>query len=155
MNPAPPVGRGSILYPNLNPNNISMNPIYITSEDHTRLSLLVRSTDGPVARQLRDELARAVVVDQQAIAPSVVRMGSRVEIQDVVTGEVEEYTLTFPERANVDERKLSVLAPIGTAILGYAEGQEVSWPTPGGARRIRLGRVTQPDTQSVLPQSVS
>lgn len=128
-----------------------MNPtlLYITTEDHAKLSLLVRAATDPVrhatSHQLRLELDRAVVLDPNAIPSTVVTMGSRVEIEDLATGEVEEYTLTYPERADVDNRMLSVLAPIGTAIIGYAQGDEVSWATPGGTRRIEIRRVVQPD----------
>jgi regulator of nucleoside diphosphate kinase len=76
-----------------------------------------------------------------------VTIGSRAEIEDLTTGEVEEYTLTFPQNASLEKRMLSVLAPIGTAIIGCVQGTEVSWATPGGTRRIKLRRVVQPVNQ--------
>ncbi|HWL17971.1 MAG TPA: GreA/GreB family elongation factor [Opitutus sp.] len=123
-------------------------PLYMTTDDYAKLRLIVDSL-GLSARtgtlqKLRAELDRAVVLDPKAVPANVVTMNSRVEIEDLATGEVEEYTLTFPERANVEQRMLSVLAPIGTAILGYTEGDQVDWNTPGGVRRLRIRHVARP-----------
>jgi len=122
-------------------------PIYITSEDHAKLRLLLESL-GPTNRQgpvqkLRSELDRAVVLEPSAAPAGVVTMGAQFEIEDLATGEVDAYTLVFPERADVEQHKLSILAPIGTAVLGYTEGDEVEWATPGGLRRFRIARVTR------------
>lgn len=123
--------------------------LYITTDDHAKLRLLLDSLSGAsrtagTVKKLREELDRAVVLDAKVVPSNVVTMNARVEIEDLSTGEVEEYTLTFPERANVEQRMLSVLAPIGTAILGYAEGDEVSWHTPGGVRRLKIRQVNRP-----------
>lgn len=123
------------------------NPIYLTREDHAKLHLLLATTPnssraGSLA-MLRAELDRALVVDPSGIPRNVVTMGASVEIEDLETGESEVYTLAFPERADVEKRMLSILAPIGTAIIGNREGEEVHWATPGGVRRIRIGRVIQ------------
>jgi regulator of nucleoside diphosphate kinase len=67
-----------------------------------------------------------------------------VEFEDLGTGEVEEYTITFPERANVEKKRLSILAPIGTALIGYRVGDLVSWSTPGGVRQLKIRRVNVP-----------
>jgi len=123
-------------------------PIYISHDDNAKLRLLLSvasySNRNSSLAMLRQELDRAIVVDASAIDPAIVTMNSSVQLEDVATGEIDEYTLTFPERANVEQRLLSVLAPIGTAILGYREGDEVSWTTPGGVRQIRIRRVTPP-----------
>lgn len=129
-------------------------PIYVTREDYSKLRLLIEAIAGPTVggkpiQKLRAELDRAMVVDPSAIPPTVVTMNSRVEIEDLSTGEVDDYILTFPERANVEQKMLSVLAPIGTAILGYREGDEVSWSTPGGIRQLKIRRVVQPDATAV------
>ncbi len=124
-------------------------PIYITTEDRAKLSLLLSGLGTPArdsaAQKLRDELERAVVLEASATPANVITMNAEFEIEDRETGEVDRYTLVFPERANVDQRMLSVLAPIGTAVLGYAEGDEVEWATPGGIRRLLIRRVTRPE----------
>lgn len=71
-------------------------------------------------------------------------MGSLVRFEDLYTGEIEEYTLTFPDQADVATGRLSILAPVGTALLGFREGSIVDWPTPGGIRRLKIHHVAQP-----------
>lgn len=127
---------------------MSNPPLFLTTDDHARLRLLANtptSSRSASLEQLRSELDRATLLDPKAVPPNVVRMGSRVEIEDLGTGEVDEYTLVYPERADVERRQLSVLAPIGTAVIGFAEGAEVDWKTPGGNRRIRIRRVAPPE----------
>ena len=124
-------------------------PIYIANDDHAKLRLLLdslgASSRSPAVQKLRGELDRAVVLDGNAVPPNVVTLNAKFEIEDLAMGEVDAYTLVFPDRANVDQQMLSVLAPIGTAVLGYREGDEVEWATPGGMRRFRIRRVTRPE----------
>jgi regulator of nucleoside diphosphate kinase len=93
--------------------------IYISSEDHSKLRLLLsavlRSNATASLHKLREELDRAIVVDPSALPADVVTMGSTVQFEDLGSGEVEEYTLTFPDQANIEQKRLSILAPIGTA----------------------------------------
>lgn len=123
-------------------------PLYITRDDHNRLHLLInaalRTNRSAALEKLRGELDRAVVIDPAALPPDIVAMGSRVKIEDLHTGEIEEYTLTYPDQADVAAGRLSILAPVGTALLGFREGRIVDWPTPGGIRRLKIHRVTQP-----------
>lgn len=137
--------------------NMNTSPLYIATDVHAKLSLLLAALDprqNSSAQKLRLELDRAVIVDPKAIAPTVVTMGSRVEIEDLSTGEVDEYTLVYPEHADVDARRLSVLAPIGTAVIGCSQGDEMNWITPGGPRRIKLRRVVPP-AESAAPTGVT
>ena len=82
-------------------------------------------------------------------------MESSVEFEDLGTGEVEEYTVTFPERARVEEKRLSILAPIGIALIGYRVGDIVQWTTPGGLRQLKIRRVTPPAAESVSSRLLS
>lgn len=124
------------------------SPLYITRDDHHRLRLLInaalRANASAVLEKLRGELDRAVVIDPAALPPDIVAMGSLVKIEDLYTGEIEEYTLTYPDQADVAAGRLSILAPVGTALLGFREGSIVDWPTPGGIRRLKIHRVAQP-----------
>ncbi|MBE7537409.1 MAG: nucleoside diphosphate kinase regulator [Opitutaceae bacterium] len=126
-----------------------MNPtaIYISSEDHSKLRLLLaaalRANATSSLQKLREELDRAIVVDPTALPADVVTMGSTVQFEDLSTGEIEEYTLTFPDQANIEQKRLSILAPIGTALIGFRAGDTVNWTTPGGVRQLKLHRVTQ------------
>lgn len=125
---------------------INSGPLYFSIEDYSKLSLLASAGSRPgMPGPLRSELNRGVVLDSAAVPLTAVRLGSNVDIEDLETGEIETYTLVTPDQADVSARKLSVLAPIGTAIVGCAQGAEVAWSTPGGVRRLRVQRVTQPD----------
>jgi regulator of nucleoside diphosphate kinase len=124
------------------------SPIYITRDDNSKLRLLLAralySNLNGALRNLRDELDRAAIIDPEEIPAGVVTMDSRVKFEDLSTSETEEYTLTLPDRANVDEKRLSILAPIGTALIGCREGDIVKWRTPGGVRELKIRSVTAP-----------
>ncbi len=123
-------------------------PLYITRDDHNRLHLLINATlranRSAALEKLRGELDRAVVIDPAALPPDTVTMGSQVKIEDLYTGEIEEYTLVYPDQADIATGRLSILTPVGTALIGYREGRIVDWPTPGGIRRLKIHRVSQP-----------
>jgi regulator of nucleoside diphosphate kinase len=94
--------------------------------------------------ELDFELERALVLDPVEVPSNVVTMQTRVRVLDLSNGERREFVLVYPADANVGENRISVLAPLGTAVLGYREGDEVEWAMPGGPRRIRIERVFQP-----------
>jgi len=93
-------------------------------------------------KELIAELNRAVIIDDpKIIPPDVITMNSRFIILDVDTKEEKEYTLVFPKDANSEEGKISILAPIGTAVLGYKAGSTIEWQVPAGKRKIRIKEV--------------
>ena len=121
--------------------------IYITQIDLRRLCQVVASEldlhDGS-SRHLTEliaELERAEVVLSDEIPDDVVTMNSTVVLRDLDTGESETYTLVYPNHANIARNRLSVLAPVGTAILGYRVGDVVRWRVPAGVRRLRVEEV--------------
>lgn len=113
----------------------------VTAQDMERLRTLVeRCLEGSraaAAEQLELELDRAIVVPQDQIPPDVVTMRSRILFEDVETGRRREATLVYPEEANMDLSKVSILAPVGVAVLGLKVGDIIEWPLPH-ARRARL-----------------
>jgi regulator of nucleoside diphosphate kinase len=119
--------------------------IHIPHDDYSRLSIFASAMpkhghpDGVAT--LREELARATVVARELLPSGVVTVNSRVRFQDVDTGATDEYVIAWPDRADGGVERISVLAPIGTALLGYREGDEIAWPTPGGTRRLRVVEV--------------
>ena len=126
--------------------------IYITQIDLQRLCRVVASEldlNGGSSRhltQLIAELERAEVVLSDEIPDDVVTMNSTVVLRDLDTGESETYTLVYPNHANIARNRLSVLAPVGTAILGNQVGDVVRWRVPAGVRRLRVEEVTfQPE----------
>jgi len=121
-------------------------PIYISRDDYSKLRLLIAtalySNASAALTKLRDELDRAAVIDPAAFPADVVTMNSTVEFEDLGTGEIEEYTITFPESANIERSRISILAPIGTALIGCRVGDLVKWTTPGGIRQLKVRSVT-------------
>ncbi len=118
--------------------------IEVTEQDAQRLRELIaslaarRGPDRRTLEPLRRELDRAHIVAAAEVDPRVVTMRSRVRLRDEETGESMVYTLVYPEDADHEAGRLSVLAPIGTAILGYREGDVVEWEVPAGTRRFRI-----------------
>lgn len=114
--------------------------IHVSSQDQEVLRLLLKSLERQreAGDRLRAELQRAVVCDATALPPGTVGLNSRVRLLDLDRDEIEEYVLTLPASADAEQQRLSVLAPVGTALLGYHVNDEIEWPTPGGTRRLRI-----------------
>jgi len=127
--------------------NGTKNAIYVTSQDKQRLEDLLMEIEVSDPREhgdlkaLTQELRRAVVVDPKDVFNDVITMNSRAEMRDLETGETVAFTLVFPSEANIDEEKISVLAPIGAGMLGYRVGDEFEWNVPGGLRRMKVTKV--------------
>lgn len=118
--------------------------IYITENDVKRLQALLEAAKqsqyygSDELQNLGAELNRAIVVASKEVPRDVVTMNSKVRLLDLETKDEMTYTLVFPEEADFSEGKISVLAPIGTAMLGYRAGDTFSWPVPAGVRRIKI-----------------
>ena len=117
--------------------------IVVTSTDMERLRTLIDTTAGDKADALDAELLRAEVVEPTQVPPDVVTMNSRVVYRDEDTGETREVTLSYPKDASLEQGRVSVLAPVGAALLGLSVGQEMEWQLPGGKlKRLRIVSVT-------------
>jgi regulator of nucleoside diphosphate kinase len=120
--------------------------VVISEVDLDRLSVLIHSPRGrvcfgPLANSLEQELSRGTVVAPGRVPRGVVTMNSRVRIRDLKTDERETFTLAYPQDADIEQGRLSVLAPLGTALLGAKAGDVVEVNAPGGLRRIRVERI--------------
>ena len=117
--------------------------IYITQHDMSRLRSLIESmkSSREDLQSLGRELEQARVVPSAEIPADVITMNSKAELRDLDDGERMTYTLVFPGDANVDEGLISVLAPIGTAMLGQRVGDEFKWRVPAGFVRLRVEKV--------------
>jgi regulator of nucleoside diphosphate kinase len=127
--------------------------IIVTKSDFDRLERLLdswrrmRRHDAKHIEALEDEINRAVVVDEAAVGDDVVTMESRVRVRDLKSGEEFVWQIVYPHHANPEKNQISVLAPIGTALLGYRAGDTIAWQVPGGTRRLRILKVEyQPET---------
>ena len=130
----------------------------VISEPNARvLRSLLLARKGAIHDQehlddLRVELDRAVVLDPSELSPGVVTMYAAVRVRDLETGRRQELTLVAPSEAEVSAGRISVLAPLGTALLGYAKGDVVEWIMPGGPRRLLIEEVRTAELQT--PQRV-
>lgn len=129
------------------------NKIYITEFDMKRLKGLIKFAeeqwDKRVAKyleELDEELDRAEIVKPEEIPTNVVTMNSRFCLIDLETGEDFDYTLVFPAKADSVNGRISILAPVGTAVLGYRVGDTVEWNVPAGLKKLRVKEIVyQPE----------
>ena len=122
--------------------------IYINEVDLARLRKLIdlaRETGNDANRmyldRLEGELERAEVVNPNDIPNDVVTMRSTVRLKDLDNGKEMVYSLVFPNEADIDEGKISVLAPVGTAMIGYRVGDVIEWEVPSGLRRLKVEEI--------------
>ena len=127
---------------------VARDKIYITEFDLKRLRGLVNhakeSWDKRAIQHLdalEEELDRAEVVRPEKIPPDVITTNSTFRLKDLQTGEEADYTLVFPGTTDSSNRKISVLAPIGIAVLGYRVGDAVEWEVPAGLKRLKVEEV--------------
>ena len=129
--------------------------LYITKADYEKLQRLIEgmrttgSFDKKYLNMLAEELDHAEVVEPEAVPPNVVTMNSEVRLKDLDSGQSIVYRLVFPAQAR-RENSISVLAPIGMAMLGYQVGDIIEWPVPRGIRRLKVLEVLfQPEAAGV------
>jgi regulator of nucleoside diphosphate kinase len=124
---------------------LNASPITLKNSDYRRLLATIEHHHGSLADALEDELARADTVPDDELPPGIVCMHSRVTFEDIDTGGDTTVTLVYPQEANVTDMKISVLTPVGSALIGLAIGGEIEWPLPsGGFRRLRIKAVDAP-----------
>lgn len=117
--------------------------ILITRTDYERLQALIRewqdiaSRDAESLEALEQELERAEIIEPGETPPNLVVMNSEVRLMDLDSGDVRVYRLVFPTQQRRDNA-ISVLAPIGTAVLGYQAGDVIEWRVPRGIRRLKV-----------------
>jgi regulator of nucleoside diphosphate kinase len=124
--------------------------IILSTLDAERLERLLDSVtdvDFPGKADLEAELARAIVVDAKDIPPKVVTMRSTVRFHILSSSEERCLTLVYPKDVDDSGQSISILAPVGSALLGLSEGDEIDWPKPGGGTlRVHIDEVTyQPE----------
>jgi regulator of nucleoside diphosphate kinase len=143
---------------------MSTRLIHITGLDMLRLrQLLAVMADGTELDRahlevLRKELDWAAVVNADQIPSDVITMGTQVQVRYVGTGRRHDYTLVYPWEADPNLDRISVLAPLGTGLIGRRSGDEFVWAMPGVVRRLRIEQVLhQPEAAQhtkVAPQDV-
>ncbi len=127
--------------------------IYITDNDMRRLRELIlvarqfRKEEEKYLQELETELNRGKIIKSQDIPPDVITMNSEVHLRDLNTKEEITYQLVFPDHADASQGRVSILAPIGTALLGYSVGDIIEWKVPAGVAKLKVEKIIyQPES---------
>ncbi len=131
--------------------------IFVTANDFRRLKELMSVEDDFSYRDRNDlkslkaELERASIVESCDIPKDVVTMNTKLVFKDLADDSKTEVTLVFPADADIELGRMSVLSPMGTALLGYAKGSTIEWAVPGGLRKVHIEDVLyQPEAAGDL-----
>ena len=112
--------------------------ITLSANYYERLSALAHAARNrlpDLAAELADEIGRAQVLAKGEMPKHFVSMNSEVEFRDDTTGKVRTVTLVYPEEADISQGKISVMTPVGTALIGLRTGHSITWETPSGEMR--------------------
>jgi regulator of nucleoside diphosphate kinase len=129
-------------------------PVVVTKADYERLSNLADATGRVsfVRDYLAGELARARIIEGDQVASDVVTMHSRFVFRDDSTGHVRTVSLVYPGEEDIDDGRISILTPVGAALLGLSEGHSIEWETRNGESRtltlLKLLFQPSPDSPS-------
>ena len=133
--------------------------ILITEANLKRIEDIIRYAGESNEQQkdnierLSEDLERATVVDSKDIPPDVVTINSTLKIRDLDSGEEMVFTLVSPSNADVSQGRISFLAPVGSAVVGYRTGDVVHWPIPAGLKRLKIEKVLyQPEAAGDLDE---
>lgn len=107
----------------------------IARTHHDKISAILHAAHSDVSDFLEEELGRATIVSDEELPKNVVTMNSFVTYQDMETGKESQVTLVYPADADLDQNKISILSPVGSALIGLQEGQFINWPLPSGKKK--------------------
>ncbi len=128
-----------------------MQPVISTRDYAVIMSIIANlpnSEKTKETRQLLVELDKAEKVDILKIPNDIIRLNSFVEIMDMDTEKRSNFELTFPKMASLELKRISILAPLGVALIGFQEGMIIDWVLPGGARKIKILKVINEQTKA-------
>lgn len=124
------------------------NKLILLKEDFKLLSSYLNarwvnsSFERKYVEALQTELGKADIVNKEDFPMDVVRLNSQVKIKTKGKEEIMEFSIVTPEKANFKEKKISIMAPIGTALIGFRQGQKVNWVVPGGKKTFTILEVS-------------
>jgi len=130
-------------------------PIVLSKQDHVLIKEYLRNgswlkpADQPTAIQLEAELKRAEIVDNSMLPSDVVSLNSSVTVKEMRSGSRMTLKIVIPELANVKEKKVSILSPIGTALIGFRKADVVQWTVPSGEKTFLIENVTQEELKAL------
>ncbi len=115
---------------------MNVKPIILLSEYQALRELIKRNPKEGIP--LSDELDRAIVIKEEELNKKIIRIGSEVEFEVVKTKNKMQVQLVLPEESNLKQQKISIFAPLGTALIGFSENDEVEWEMPGGKMLLKI-----------------
>jgi regulator of nucleoside diphosphate kinase len=119
--------------------------LIVSKSDYQQLLKLIEQEDTPAAEALDIELSRAELVEENKLPADAVSMGSVVTFTDLDSQEEKTISLVYPHEADVTTMKISILSPVGSALIGLRIGGNIDWPVPQGkVRRLKVIAVQQP-----------
>ena len=124
--------------------NPATTPVILARTDFEILNSYVKNLHGMQVNErenfskLSGELKKAQIVEDDSMPADIVRLGSTVVIKDLVTRRDMTVTIVLPSKADIKQKKVSVLAPVGTALIGFRKGQTVSWNVPSGKKDFKI-----------------
>jgi regulator of nucleoside diphosphate kinase len=132
----------------------SLPTIILSTTDYDRLDALLSRPEIralPGAERLRAEIERAELLEPEAMPADVVTMRSTLRCTDLTGNREMRFTLVYPDEADSEAGRISVLAPLGAALLGLSVGQEIDWALPSGIHRLRVEAIPyQPEAAGEL-----
>lgn len=141
---------------------MSNQGIYITKANLKELKALIAGVQGSAFKtqsnldKLEKELNRAKVVTPGRLSRDVVTMNSQVRVLDIASNSEAVYTIVFPAQARIEDGKISILAPLATALLGYRVGDVVEWEVPSGVKHFKIQEILyQPEAAAAGAETVS
>lgn len=122
--------------------NNNRNPVIISASDHNVIRKLIgNGTATSDEMTLAYELNRAIVVSKEEVPTGTVRLDSTVSVLDLDTNKEKTFTIVIPSRADIKSGLVSILSPIGAALIGFRKGQDVVWHMPRGLKQFRITEV--------------
>lgn len=125
----------------------AVNDVLLLKRDHAILDEYVKNLHGMKVSErenfarLSEELGKATIIPEKNFPEDRVRINSTVVIKDLATDRDMTLTIVLPDSADIKQRRVSVLAPMGTALLGFKKGTEVSWKVPAGDKTFKIMEV--------------
>jgi regulator of nucleoside diphosphate kinase len=130
----------------------SSNKVVLSEEDFRLLSALTENVSAQGHKQegtLTYEIARATVLPESKMPSDVVRLGARVKVKDVDSNREMQFSIVLPQFADVKQQKISVLTPMGSALIGLSVGDRIAWKMPAGIRNLEvLEAIFEPELES-------
>lgn len=122
-------------------------PVLLSRQDHSTILYHLRNqsvhnaADRQSANALQQELKRAQLLDENQLPPGMVRLGSQLKVRDISTNTLLDLIIVTPGEANWKEKKISVLSPLGAALIGFCAGVTVNWMMPAGEKLYLIEEV--------------